>query len=229
MFKVGINLMMRMQLSSVMEDYLKTIFHLLREKGKANTNDLAKMMKVSAPTVTQMVKRLVELQLVKHEPYKGVVLTQSGQNVALEIIRHHRLVERYLHEALGVPWDRVHEEAERWEHVISEDVERRIEEVLNYPTRDPHGSPIPTTELVLESEDSVFLSEMDEGQSGMVCEVPDEDPELLQYLGRLGLVPDTVFSVRKKEPFAGSIVLKVRGKSLRVGTEAASVIKAKQL
>ena len=223
------NLTMKMQLSSVMEDYLKTIFSLLREKGKANTNDLAKIMKVSPPTVTQMVKRLGELQLVEHEPYRGVVLTSTGEKIALEIIRHHRLIEQYLHEALGVPWDKVHEEAEKWEHVISEEVEERMAEFLNHPTRDPHGSPIPSPELILKDEELVPLSDMDEGELGIVSEVPDEDPKLLRYLDDLGLVPDTLFKVQKKEPFGGSVVLKVKGKSLRVGTDAAYLIKVKHL
>jgi DtxR family Mn-dependent transcriptional regulator len=218
-----------MQLSSVMEDYLKAIFNLLREKGKANTNDLARVMKVSPPTVTQMVKRLVELQLVTHEPYKGAALTSAGEKIALELIRHHRLIEQYLHEALGLPWDQVHEEAEKWEHVISEEVEKRMAEFLKHPTRDPHGSPIPTQELELKDEALVLLSEMQEGEQGMVSEVPDEDPKLLQYLDELGLVLDTVFKVQNREPFGGSMVLKVDGKSLRVGSDAASLIKVKHL
>jgi len=212
-----------------MEDYLKTIFNLLREKGKANTNDLAKIMKVSPPTVTQMIKRLVELQLVEHEPYKGAVLTPGGEKIALEVIRHHRLIEQYLHEVLGLPWDKVHEEAEKWEHVISEEVEKRMAEFLNHPTRDPHGSPIPSPELVLRDEELVYLSEMNEGETGIVSEVPDEDPKLLQYLDDLGLLPDTLFKVQKRESFGGSFILKVKGKSLRVGTDAASLIKVKHL
>lgn len=222
-------MMVRTQLSSVMEDYLKTIFNLLRKKGKANTNDLAKIMKVSPPTVTQMVKRLVDLQLVEHEPYRGAVLTPAGERIALEVIRHHRLIEQYLHEALGLPWDKVHDEAEKWEHVISEEVEKRMAEFLNHPTRDPHGSPIPSPELVLRDEELICLSEMKEGESGIVSEVPDEDPKLLQYLDDLGLIPDTPFTVQKKEPFGGSFILKVRGKSLRIGTDAASLIKVKHI
>lgn len=221
--------MVRTQLSSVMEDYLKTIFNLLRKKGKANTNDLAKIMKVSPPTVTQMVKRLVDLQLVEHEPYRGAVLTPAGERIALEVIRHHRLIEQYLHEALGLPWDKVHDEAEKWEHVISEEVEKRMAEFLNHPTRDPHGSPIPSPELVLRDEELICLSEMKEGESGIVSEVPDEDPKLLQYLDDLGLIPDTPFTVQKKELFGGSFILKVRGKSLRIGTDAASLIKVKHI
>lgn len=215
------------EISSVMEDYLKTIFNLLQKKGKANTNDLAKSMNVSAPTVTQMVKRLVDLKLVRHEPYKGVSLTATGDKMALETIRHHRLIEQYLYEALGVPWDKVHSEAEKLEHVISEDLEKRIAEVLNHPTHDPHGSPIPSKDLVLEREDLCLLTELQAGSKGTISEVPDEDPELLRYLDELGLKPDTVFTLKKIEPYGGSVVLQIDKTSIYVGSEAASQIKVK--
>jgi DtxR family Mn-dependent transcriptional regulator len=215
------------EISSVMEDYLKAIFNLLQNKGKANTNDLAKSMNVSAPTVTQMVKRLVDLKLVRHEPYKGVSLTASGDKMALETIRHHRLIEQYLYEALGVPWDKVHREAEKLEHVISEDLEKRIAEVLNHPTRDPHGSPIPSKDLVLESEDLCLLTELQAGSKGTISEVPDEDPKLLRYLDELGLKPDTAFTLKRIEPYGGSVVLQIDKNNVYVGSEAASQIKVK--
>lgn len=215
------------EISSVMEDYLKAIFNLHQKKGKANTNDLARTMKVSAPTVTQMVKRLVDLKLVKHEPYRGVSLTATGNKMALETIRHHRLIEQYLYEALGVPWDQVHNEAEKLEHVISEDLESRIAEVLNHPTHDPHGSPIPSIDLVLEQEDLYLLTELKEGSEATISEVPDEDPELLRYLDELGLKPDTDFTLKKIEPFGGSVVIKTDNKTINVGSEAASQIKVR--
>ncbi len=215
------------EISSVMEDYIKAIFNLLQKKGKANTNDLAKSMKVSAPTVTQMVKRLVDLKLVTHEPYKGVSLTESGNKMALETIRHHRLIEQYLYEALGVPWDKVHKEAEKLEHVISEDLEKRIAEALNHPTHDPHGSPIPSKDLVLESEDLCLLTELEAGAKGTISEVPDEDPDLLRYLDQLGLKPDTAFTLKKIEPYGGSIVLEIDNNNVYVGSEAASEIRVK--
>ncbi|MGQ0792720.1 MAG: metal-dependent transcriptional regulator [Deltaproteobacteria bacterium] len=221
--------MARMEISSVMEDYLKAIFTLHREKGRANTNDIAKAVKVSAPTVTQTIKRLVELQLAEHVPYKGVILTPAGEKIAIEVIRHHRLIERYLHEALGIPWDQVHKEAELLEHVISEEVEKKMAEFLNHPTRDPHGSPIPSPDLVLEDEDSVPLSDIGEGEEASVAEVPDEDPDLLQYIEGLGLVPNTRFRVQSTEPYGGSIVLEVAGERVRLGAEAARLIKARRL
>lgn len=219
--------MIRSEISSVMEDYIKAIFNLMQKEGKANTNDLAKSMNVSAPTVTQMVKRLVDLKLVRHEPYKGVSLTQSGDKMALETIRHHRLIEQYLYEALGVPWDKVHSEAEKLEHVISEDLEKRIAEALNHPTHDPHGSPIPSKDLVLESEDLCLLTELLAGSRGIISEVPDEDPNLLRYLDELGLKPDTAFIIKKIEPYGGSIVLQIDKNNVYVGSEAASQIRVK--
>lgn len=215
------------QLTSVMEDYLKSVYHLLKETGGAYTNDLARLLGVSAPTVTQMIKKLAEAKLVKHSPYKGFVLTPSGEKIALEVIRHHRLIERYLHEALGVPWDKVHEEADKWEHVISEDVEKRMDEMLNYPTHDPHGSPIPSEELVIEVEKLVPLSELGAGDRGVVREVPDEDPALLNYLAELELVPDTAFEVEKLEPFGGPIVLRIGSSSVTLGMEVASLVRTK--
>ena len=219
--------MIRSEISSVMEDYIKAIFNLIQKEGKANTNDLAKSMNVSAPTVTQMVKRLVDLKLVRHEPYKGVSLTQSGDKMALETIRHHRLIEQYLYEALGVPWDKVHSEAEKLEHVISEDLEKRIAEALNHQTHDPHGSPIPSKDLVLESEDLCLLTELLAGSRGIISEVPDEDPNLLRYLDELGLKPDTAFIIKKIEPYGGSIVLQIDKNNVYVGSEAASQIRVK--
>lgn len=221
--------MIHPEISSVMEDYLKAIYHLHQKKGRANTNDLAKQMKVSAPTVTQMIKRLVELRLVKHEPYKGVSLTSTGDKMALETIRHHRLIEQYLYEALGIPWDKVHKEADKLEHVISEELESRIAEVLNHPTHDPHGSPIPSMDLVIEEEELFYLTDLSINTKGVISEVPDEDSRLLCYLDELGLKPDTPFILRSVEPYGGSVALEVSGKTIYLGSEAARQIKVKVL
>jgi DtxR family transcriptional regulator, Mn-dependent transcriptional regulator len=222
-------IMIHPNITSVMEDYLKAIYHLLQKKGKANTNDLAKTMNVSAPTVTQTIKRLVDLKLVKHEPYKGVSLTSTGDKMALETIRHHRLLEQYLYEALGVPWDKVHKEAEKLEHVISEDLEKRIAEALNHPTHDPHGSPIPSTDLVIEEEELNYLTDLTINTKGVISEVPDEDSKLLCYLNELGLKPDTVFILKSIEPYGGAVVLEVLNKTIYIGSEAACQIKVKTL
>jgi DtxR family Mn-dependent transcriptional regulator len=212
-----------------MEDYLKTIYHLLSENGKANTLDLARLLKVSPPTVTQMVKKLADAKLVSYSPYRGFLLTDLGERIALEVIRHHRLVEMYLHEALGVPWDKVHEEAERWEHVISEDVEKRMDRALNYPKHDPHGSPIPNEQLVMEVEELVPLGELGVGESGVLREVPDEDADFLNYLDGLNLFPNTVFEVEGNRPFEGTVSLLVSGKRVTVDFEAAMRIRVRRI
>lgn len=221
--------MIQPEITSVMEDYLKAIYHLLQKRGKANTNDLARAMSVSAPTVTQTIKRLVELKLVRHEPYRGVSLTSTGHKMAMETIRHHRLIEQYLYEALGMPWDKVHKEAEKLEHVISEDLENRIAEVLNHPTHDPHGSPIPSTDLTIEEEELHYLTDLEIDTRGVISEVPDEDSSLLCYLEELGLKPETEFVLRSVEPYGGAVVLEVSKQTIYLGSEAACQIKVKIL
>ena len=176
-----------------------------------------------------MVKKLSEMKLVEHAPYQGVALTKAGRNIAVETIRHHRLVERYLHDALGVPWDQLHEEAEKWEHVLSEDLEARMDEALGHPTTDPHGAPIPSVDLTLPDTDHVALSGMEEGQTAIVAQVFDRDPELLRHVGGLGLYPDTPFEVVSVAPFDGPFTLRVGGGVCTLGRRAADHILVKQI
>ena len=131
-----------------------------------------------------MLKRMAELGLVEHRPYHGVELTEAGERVALEVIRHHRLIEAYLAEALGMPWDRVHDEAEVLEHYISEELEERMAVALGDPSHDPHGDPIPDRELAVSGEESVSLADLEPGERGVFCRVSDSDPEMLRYLDR---------------------------------------------
>ncbi|HVM18005.1 MAG TPA: metal-dependent transcriptional regulator [Gaiellaceae bacterium] len=194
------------------QDYLKAIYELCEEEGRVTTTALARRMDVSAPSATSMIKRLAELGLVRHEPYQGVALEPGGEQLALEMIRHHRLVEQFLAQVLGVPWDEVHDEAERWEHVLSEDVEDRIDEVLGFPTSDPHGSPIPARDGSIVRPESVPLAELEPGQSAVVAEVSDRDAAVLRYLGRVGLVPRAEVSVLEAEPFDGPLTLDVAGR-----------------
>jgi DtxR family Mn-dependent transcriptional regulator len=210
------------KLSPVMEDYLKTIFHLLQEEGEATTNGIAGALGVSAPTVTQAIKKLADRGMVEYTPYRGVVLTSSGKLTALEIIRHHRLIERYLHEALGLSWDVVHREAERWEHMLSDEVEERMARALNHPTRDPHGSPIPTADLVLPEDDRMAVAELAVGEMGNVVEVPDEDPAFLNRLECAGLLPGRSFRIVDSDPSGEMVVLEVGGNSVRMEKEALS-------
>jgi len=210
--------------TQAVEDYLKVIYDLSRAGGTVTTSAIATRLGVAPGTVTGMVKKLATLNLVTHESYRGVALTEAGRKIALEVIRHHRLVELYLHEAMGVPWDKVHAEAEKWEHVLSEEMEDRMDTILGNPTTDPHGSPIPTRELEVEERDHFRLSALVAGQRARVAEVGDEDAEMLRYFADLGLFPATAIEVLSVAPFDGPIVLRVDGSEHAIGRPAAENI-----
>src|SRR4051794_33147381 len=177
-------------MSSAVEDYAKAIYALeRRDEGAVSTNALAERLGVTPASASGMVKRLDEMGLVSHEPYRGVQLTREGLRVALEVMRHHRLLELYLAEQLGVPWDRVHAEAEVLEHVLSEDLEKLIAAKLGNPTRDPHGDPIPTPDLRIVEPDTVALDSLQAGARGTFVRVSDSDPEMLRYLAERGIAP----------------------------------------
>ena len=211
-------------LSEAVQDYLKAIYKLQEAGGAVSTSALAEAMEVTAASVTGMVKKLAGLRLVRHNPYQGVVLTRAGQKMALEVIRHHRLLELYLAEALGYSWDRVHEEAERLEHVISEEFEEKIFEALGRPTRDPHGEPIPTKEGTLAKDDHSRLSDLDPGESGVIRQVTDSNTEMLRYLGSRGLVPGAPVKVLEKAPFNGPLTVRTGDAAHALGRELASRI-----
>jgi DtxR family Mn-dependent transcriptional regulator len=186
----------RPELSEAQEDYLKQIFLLGGDAARVSTQALAKKLCVKPASVTEMVGRLAQLDLVEHARYHGVQLTDAGRRVAIEMLRHHRLLETFLVEALGYRWDQVHEEAERLEHVISERFEERIAEAMGHPTHDPHGDPIPSPDLSLPSSDSsVPLQELPAGFRGTVVRVGSQDPDNLQLLRRLGLQPGSTVEV----------------------------------
>ena len=181
--------------SPAIEDYLKAIYALGRTGEAVSTSDLAERLEVAPASVTGMIKKLAASGLVAHEKYQGARLTEAGRRIAVETIRHHRLVETYLHQALGVPWDRLHAEAEAWEHVLSEDLEARMDAALGHPTVDPHGAPIPTVALELVELDHPPLARLDAGQTATVAQVADHDSELLRHVGAAGLYPATRFFV----------------------------------
>ncbi len=196
-------------ISSAIEDYAKAIYALEERAGEAvSTNALAERLGVTAASASGMVKRLGELGLVEHRPYRGVSLTEPGRRVALEVIRHHRLLELYLVESLGVPWDRVHQEAEVLEHVLSEELEELIAAKLGDPTHDPHGDPIPTRDLTIEETSTVSLQSLRPGNRGTFTRVSDSDPEMLRYLADRGIAPGTVFEVIDKQPFDGPLFVR---------------------
>ncbi|HEY2260510.1 MAG TPA: metal-dependent transcriptional regulator, partial [Solirubrobacteraceae bacterium] len=192
--------------SSAVEDYTKAIYALetATDDAKAvTTTALAGRLGVTAASASGMVKRLGELGLVTHQPYHGVVLTDAGRRIALEVIRHHRLLELYLVESLGVPWDRVHQEAEVLEHVLSEELEELIAAKLGDPTRDPHGDPIPSRELTIDETETESLQGLQAGTRGTFTRVSDADPEMLRYLASRGIAPGDELEVVERQPFGG--------------------------
>ena len=185
---------------------MKAIYSLETRKGRAvSTNALAERLGVTAASASGMVKRLGELGLVEHQPYHGVSLTDQGRKVALEVMRHHRLLELYLAEQLDVPWDRVHEEAEVLEHVLSEELEELIAAKLGNPTRDPHGDPIPTPDLRIVEPDTLALDALETGARGTFVRVSDSDPEMLRYLAGRGIAPGDRFEIVDRQPFGGPV------------------------
>jgi DtxR family Mn-dependent transcriptional regulator len=193
-------------LSESIENYAKAIYALeQRGDGAVTTNALAARLDVTPASASSMVKKLAELELVTHEPYKGVSLTEKGRRVALEVLRHHRLLELYLAESLGVPWDRVHDEAEVLEHVLSEELEELIAAKLGNPTHDPHGDPIPSRELRITEEHTESLASLDVGARGVFVRVSDSDPEMLRYLAKRGITPGDRFEVVERQPFDGPL------------------------
>jgi len=211
-------------LSEAVQDYLKTIYKLQEQGGAVSTSALAEAMGVAAASATGMVKKLAGLKLARHNPYQGVILTKAGEKMALEVIRHHRLLELYLAEALGYSWDKVHEEAERLEHVISEEFEEKIFEALGRPTRDPHGDPIPTKDGTLVAGSHERLSDMEPGATGVIRRVSDRNAEMLRYLALRGLVPDATVQVVEKAPFNGPITVKTGETAHVLGRDLASHI-----
>jgi DtxR family Mn-dependent transcriptional regulator len=198
---------MTLEVSPAVQDYAKAIYSLEQrgEGGAVSTNALAERLGVSAASASSMVKKLDGLGIVEHVPYRGVGLTERGVSVALEVLRHHRLLERFLVEELGVPWDRVHDEAEVLEHHLSEDLEELIAAKLGHPTIDPHGDPIPTADLKLVEPPTLAMDGLDIGAAGRFVRVSDSDPEMLRYLGARGIAPGDTFEVVDKQPFGGPI------------------------
>jgi DtxR family Mn-dependent transcriptional regulator len=196
------------------EDYLKVIYDLTREHSRAGTSQIAAVMEVTPASVSGMVKKMAAASppLVEYRKHRGVSLTDAGQTAALEIIRHHRLLETYLHDLLGFAWEDVHEEAERLEHVISEQFEERIAHLLGHPTHDPHGAPIPSRELEMPTRAGQRLSTARPGQSGVICQVMDRDPQLLSFLSDQGLVPGARFLITAYSPLDENLTVRVEGR-----------------
>ena len=213
-------------LTDAVQDYLKAIYALESAGERATTSALAARMCVSAPSATAMTKRLAELELVERAPYRGVVLTDEGRLRALEVLRHHRLLELYLVNRLGLSLDQVHAEAELLEHALSEELEAKIDAELGFPTHDPHGDPIPDRELRVEAGGSTTLLDLEPGVQASVTRVPDGDPELLRYLGELGLVPGASVEVVSQAPFGGPVTVRTSNGDHAISRELADRISA---
>jgi DtxR family transcriptional regulator, Mn-dependent transcriptional regulator len=208
--------------SEAVEDYAKAIYALeAHGQGPITTSALAERLAVAPSSVTAMLKRLDELGLVRYEPYHGVTLTRSGERVALEVLRHHRLIEAFLAEALEMPWDRVHDEAEVLEHYISEDLERLIADKLGNPALDPHGDPIPSSELAVAVDRTTTLAKLEPGQVATFARVSDSDPEMLRYLAERGIRPGALLRVTGAQPFGGPLFVNVGGREHALGGELA--------
>jgi DtxR family transcriptional regulator, Mn-dependent transcriptional regulator len=221
---------MEQTLTISIQDYLKSIYELTENGQSASTNALARKLNISAPSVTGMVQKLASAKpaLVEYQKHQGVTLTKEGKKAALEVIRHHRLLEAWLVQTLGYSWDEVHEEAERLEHVISEDFEQRIAAAMGHPVRDPHGEPIPTADLKMPLDDSMPLSALRPDQTATIQRVEASDPKLLRHLEQLGLIPGVKIEVQEYSPFDHNLTIKLKRKPLVLGLSITSKIFVKE-
>ena len=212
-------------ISSSVQDYAKAIYSLGRSGEPVTTSALADRLRVSPASASAMVKRLASLGLVRHERYHGVRLTETGERVALEVIRHHRLIELYLAEALDMPWDRVHDEAEVLEHAISPELSELIAHKLGNPTHDPHGDPIPTRDGEIDEGDTRALADLEPGERGVFARISDANPEMLRYLSELGIVPGSELELRGRQPFGGPLTVSSEGREHALGMPLARAIR----
>ena len=213
-------------ISAHVQDYAKAVYALEVRGGEAvSTTDLAERLGVTPGSVSGMVRKLAELGLVEHERYRGVRLTDQGRRVALEVLRHHRLIELFLAEELGMPWDRVHAEAEVLEHVISEDLEQLIATRLGDPSFDPHGDPIPSPRFEINERYTRSLAELEPGASGRFVRVSDSDPEMLRYLSAQGIELGDEFEVVARQPFGGPMFVRFGEHEQALGGELARAMR----
>lgn len=211
-------------LTRSVEDYLKAIYRLSPEGQPASTSEIAHLLELSAPSVSGMIKRLSELGLLEHLPYKGVQLTAEGRRAALRMVRRHRLIEAYLVEFLGYSWDTVHQEAERLEHAVSDPLVERMAMALGHPSVDPHGDPIPTADGSVEELASTPLAALGVGDTAEIVRVRESDSERLRYLATLGLRPGAVITVLDRQPFGGPVTIETRGEVQVIGQALAQVL-----
>jgi DtxR family transcriptional regulator, Mn-dependent transcriptional regulator len=215
-------------LSQAVEDYLKAIYKL-HDGEPVSTTEIARALSVSSASVTNMIKKLAQGGLVSHESYRGVQLTSAGEKIALEIIRHHRLLETYLREIMGYDWEQMHAEAERLEHHISEEFEAKLDEMLGFPTRDPHGDPIPALDGTMSEPGGLPIATFEKGALIRILRVPDEDPVLLHRLEDNALLPGSEVHVLGFSQDETDLMFSIRDRQVAVSTETAGKIFAELL
>ena len=211
------------------ENYAKAIYELQGKGGKpVRTTDVAQRLGVAPASASGMLRRLADEGVVSYQRYHGARLTPEGERIALEMIRHHRLIELFLAEVLGMPWDRVHEEAEVLEHHISEELEELIAAKLGEPALDPHGDPIPDRDLAISADDSVPLTELEPGEKGVFTRVSDSDASMLRYLAEHAIQPGARLTVKGREPFGGPVTVEIDGRTHPLGPELAASMSVKR-
>jgi len=216
------------EVTAVVEEYLETVYRLEEKRGVARTSELVNMLGVVPGTVTNTVERLEKEGYIIHEPYKGVKLTEKGHKMALQVVRRHRLSERLLTDLLHVDWDRAHDAACKLEHALTDEIIKPLEKALKHPKTCPHGNPIPTKCGGLIEEKSQPLTALSEHEKCIIVKITEETADLLNYLGKLGLVPGTSIEILEKAPFDGPITLQIGANSRAVSRAVASIIQVKQ-
>jgi DtxR family Mn-dependent transcriptional regulator len=212
--------------TTAVEDYLKAVFALeTRLEGPVPTTALAGRLGITPGAVSAMLRRLADLGLLAHQPYRGVLLTEEGRRVALRTLRNHRLLELFLVEVLEVPWDRVHDEAERLEHALSDDLAERIAAKLGQPAFDPHGDPIPDRELELDEPVTRSLGDVEVGDSARFVRVSDADPAMLRYLAARGIAPGVSLTLIDRQPFGGPLTVQLGDETHPLGPELAAAMR----
>ena len=209
-------------LTAPVEDYLKAIYTIGKGTGAAATNEIAQRLALAPASVSGMVRRLADQGLLAYERYHGVKLTETGRRAALRTLRRHRVIETYLAQALGYPWDRVHAEAERLEHAASDELVDRMAATMGEPEVDPHGAPIPTRDGAVDETEYTSLADLAVDMPGIVMRVTDEDPAMLRYLAELSVVPGKRVTIKSRAPYGGPITLAVGRQEVSVGPALAA-------
>jgi len=213
-----------MMISASVEDYLKAVYYLQEETGEVSTSKLSELLNIQPASVTGMVKRMAGMNLLLYKPYRKIKLTAKGRREALKILRRHRLIELFLVNIMGLPWNRVHDEAEKWEHVVSDYVVERMEQLLGHPSHDPHGAPIPNKSGTIKRNKSISLAECPVSAEGIVAEVDDKDADLLHYLEQIGIRPGIKLKIASVESAGGVITIIIGGKKRIISKKAANKV-----